>query len=58
MATGFGVAGAVSDFGFDDAKYLAAVVSSPLASTGALSANEPEYLGRMAKKLTPASFVV
>ena len=36
MATGFGVAGVVSDFGFDDAKYLAAVVSSPLTSAGAL----------------------
>lgn len=41
----------VSDFGFDDAKYFAAVVSSPFTSAGALDPDEQH--GRRAGGRTP-----
>jgi hypothetical protein len=40
LDAGFGVACAVFGFDVDDEKYLAAVVSSPLGSAGALDPNE------------------
>lgn len=42
MDKGFGVVWEVSAFDLDDAKYLAAVVSSPLTAAGALASGQQE----------------